>query len=402
MNKLSNESKKIFTLDKTLVLLLAMLATVSLVAIYLTYPLLGMATTTDYIIKQSMWLVLSVIVLFVLIKVGTDRLFTLVDVFYWVLMGFLFVLFLASQDIIVMQSIMPRINGTNAWYIIPKMGSFQPSEFMKIVLVIKTAVIITNHNKDKVEYSWTSDFTLLGNIMKWALPPLILIFFQPDTGIPIVILMSLAIMFMVSGVKKEWFLIFVAVIIIGLGGIVLLYRYNRDLLNMLMGGSADNYRLKRFISWLDYESDPGNLGFHLFNSMISQGTAGLLGHNFGEVVMMIPEAQTDFIFAVISQNFGFVGATSVIVLVFALDIKLIHTVIRSNLERERIMLVGIIGMIVFQDFQNIAMVVGILPITGITLPFISYGGSSMMSYIIPLSVAFTMYSETENALRHYS
>ena len=86
--------------------------------------------------------------------------------------------------------------------------------------------------------------------------------------------------------------------------------------------------------------------------MLSQGTAGMFGHNLGEVIMMIPEAQTDFIFAVISQNFGFVGASAVIILVFTLDIKLIHTITRSNLEKERIMLIGIVGMLVFQDFQN--------------------------------------------------
>lgn len=399
MNKLSNESKKIFTLDKTLLLLLIASATVSLVGIALTTPFLGQAETQSYLIKQTMWLVLSAIALYVLVKVGTDRLFTLVDVFYWVLMVMLFFLFLASQDIIT-TDLMRRINGTNAWYFIPGVGSFQPSEFIKIVLVIKTAIIITDHNKEKTEYSWTSDFHLFAKIMKWALPPLVLIVFQPDTGIPIVILMSLAIMFMVSGVRKEWFIIFVAVVVIALGGIVYLYNNNREILNTLMGGSGNNYRLKRFVSWLDYESDPGDLGYHLFNSMIAQGTAGVFGHNLGELIMLIPEAQTDFIFAVISQNFGFIGASLVIILVFTLDIKLMHTVIRSNMEKERIMLIGIIGMIVFQDFQNIAMVVGLLPITGITLPFISYGGSSMVSYIIPLSVAFTMYSETENEHRH--
>lgn len=399
MNKLPNESKKIFHLDRTLVLLLLISATVSLVAISLTTPFLGPEVMKDYFLKQLMWLSLSGVALFLLIKFGTDRLFTLVDVMYWMLLFLLFLLFLASKDVIT-ANFMRRISGTNAWFFIPGVGSFQPSEFIKIVLVIKAAVIITDHNKEKTEYSWASDFHLLGKIMMWALPPLVLIFFQPDTGIPIVILISLATMFMVSGVRKEWFFIFVGVIIIALGGIVLLYYNYREILNSIMGGSANNYRLNRFVSWLDYESDPGNLGLHLFNSMISQGTAGMFGHELGQLIMHIPEAQTDFIFAVISQNFGFIGASLVIILVFTLDIKLIHTVIRSRLDKERIMLIGIIGMIVFQDFQNIAMVVGILPITGITLPFISYGGSSMLSYIIPLSVAFTMYSESENEHRH--
>lgn len=399
MNKLSNESKKIFTLDKTLLFLLLLSAAVSLTAISLTTPFLKPGQAQDYFLKQSMWLVLSGGVLYILIKVGTDRLFSLVDVFYGILMVLLFLLFLAAKDVFTIP-FMPRINGINSWYQIKGLGSFQPSEFIKIILVIKTAIIITDHNREKTEYSWASDFHLLAKIMKWAIPPLILIIMQPDTGIPIVILMSLAIMFMISGTRKEWFFIFVFTVVVALGGIVYLYTNHRELLNSLMGGSANNYRLNRFISWLDYESDPGVLGYHLFNSMVSQGTAGLFGHDLGQVIMHIPEAQTDFIFAVISQNFGFIGASFVIILVFTLDIKLIHTVIRSNLTKERTMMIGIIGMIVFQDFQNIAMVIGLLPITGITLPFISYGGSSMMSYIIPLSVAFTMYSETENEHRH--
>ena len=399
MNKPSNESKKIFTLDRGLLFLLVASAIVSLGAIYLTYPLIGQSEMIGYISKQALWLVLSGILLFFLVKVGTDRLFTLVDVFYYILMFFLFGLVLAHFGILNFK-FMRAINGTNAWYLIPGLGSFQPSEFMKIVLVIKAANIIVEHNKEKTEYSWSSDFALFAKIMKWALPPLILIILQPDTGIPIVILMSLAIMFMVSGTKKQWFFIFIFTITFALGGIVYLYKFQPNILNAIMGGSENNYRLTRFISWLDYEKDTKNLGFHLFTSMLSQGTAGMFGHNLGEVIMMIPEAQTDFIFAVISQNFGFVGASAVIILVFTLDIKLIHTITRSNLEKERIMLIGIVGMLVFQDFQNIAMVTGVLPITGITLPFISYGGSSMIGYIIPLSVAFTMYSETQNEHRH--
>lgn len=113
-----------------------------------------------------------------------------------------------------------------------------------------------------------------------------------------------------------------------------------------------------------------------------------------------PEPQTDFIFAVIAQNHGFIGASAVILLVFSLPIKLILITLKSNLNLERYMMMGIIGMIVFQDFQNIAMIMGILPITGITLPFLSYGGSSLVSYMIPIAVAIHMYSETQNSHSH--
>ncbi len=401
MNKLSNESKKYFTLDKTLVFLLAASAFVSLVAIALTPPFIGSALTRSYLIKQILWLVLGLITMAVLIKFGTDRLFSLVNVFYFVLMFFLVILAFGALGVFSF-SFMAPVKGTHAWFQIPFLGSFQPSEFMKIVLVIKAANIMTEHNEEKTSFSWASDFHLIYKIALWALPPLFLIFLQPDTGIPIVIVMSLAIMFIVSGVRREWFIIIVSLAAFLLGSIVFLYFNNKDFLNAIFEffSGEGSYRLRRFDAWLGYANDPGGEGYHLFNSLLAQGTAGLFGHPLGSFIRSIPEAQTDFVFAVISQNFGFFGAVTVIALVFALDIKLILITIRSNLQRERLLMIGIIGMIVFQDFQNIAMVTGILPITGITLPFISYGGSSLLSYFIPLSVAFTMSSETENEHRH--
>ncbi|QIK69095.1 FtsW/RodA/SpoVE family cell cycle protein [Erysipelothrix sp. HDW6C] len=401
MNNFINESKRHFTLDKFLLLILLAFGVISIVAIYLSAPLLnqGVAEARSLVQKQIMWYIIGFILVAFLLKIGVDRMFTVIDVAYWILMVFLFGLVLAHYRVINFR-FMEAINGTNAWYQIPGIGSFQPSEFMKIVLIIKAANTINTHNINKKATTFRSDFELIFKMAKFAIPPLILIILQPDTGVPIVILFSLATMFIISGVRREWFIIIGTLAVSLLLGIVFLYRTNPELLNSMLGGGKTSYRLDRFYGWLDYEKYAMSHGYQLFQALTSIGTAGMTGHPLGTLVAIYPEAQTDFIFAVISQNFGFIGAASVVALVFIFDIKLISNTIRSDLPRERYMMMGIIGMIVFQHLENIGMILAVLPITGITLPFISYGGSSLMSYMIPIAVAFHMYSETQNRHRH--
>lgn len=400
MNKFINESKKDFTLDKVLVGMLLTLGTISLVAILLAKPLMSSNVGYALILRQLMWFIIGAGLIVFLLKFGIDRIFTLANIFYWILMVMLFFLALQAKEFIDISFMRP-VNGTAAWFQIPFLGSFQPSEFMKIVLVIISANIIHDHNKEKTEYTFASDVALLLKMAKWVLPPLILIVLQPDTGIPIVIIVSLAVMFFISGVRREWFFILVPLALGLLFTIIFLYYNNQELLIRILGGSTgDSYRLKRFYGWLDFEKFPRTDGFQLYTSLLSVGTAGWTGHPLMSLVTQIPEPQTDFIFAVISQNFGFLGGSAVIILVFSVNIKLILITLKSNLHKERYMMMGVIGMLVFQNFQNIAMITGLLPITGITLPFLSYGGSSLLSYMIPIAVALHMHSETQNMHKH--
>ena len=134
--------------------------------------------------------------------------------------------------------------------------------------------------------------------------------------------------------------------------------------------------------------------------LFRSGSSGLTGHGFREVLIRFPEPQTDFIFSVIGQNFGFLGTTSVVALLTAFDLKLISIASRHDQPRERYMVAGMIGMLLFQQLVNMGMITGLFPITGITLPFISYGGSSMLSYMIPLAIVFQMSSENKSRLMH--
>lgn len=401
MNKFITQSKRALTLDKALIAILLTLLLLSCTAIYLSAPLLngGLDAAKDLVSKQFFWYVVGFGIIAILLWFGVERLFTLSYIFYWILMVLLLGLLLSRYGIL-STSLMVEVNGTFAWYMIPGVGSLQPSEFMKIILAIITANIIHEHNSEKRDTSWASDFKLFFKIAKYALPPVILILLQPDTGVPIVIIISLAIMFIVSGVRREWAFIVVFGALFALGSIVFLYYNFPNILNALLGGGSTGYRLDRFYGWLDYEKYAGSHGYQLIRGLISIGTAGLTGNELGINVIQFPEAQTDFIFAVISQNFGFIGATFTILLCVALDFKLISNIINSDLPRERYMMIGIVGMLLFQQIENMGMILALLPITGITLPFISYGGSSIASYMIPLAVSFSQHSETQNRHKH--
>lgn len=394
-----NESKRKFYIDYFLIGILLCSGIIGIVGIYLSAPLSNVINVRSDIIRQIMWFIISAVFVVLLLKFGTDRLFTLAYLFYWILMGLLFIQVLARYNII-NTGLIPKINGTYAWYVIPGIGSFQPSEFMKMMLIFISANIIFEHNEQKEDNSFMTDLSLALKMAKYALPPLVLIILQPDSGIPIIIIVSLAVMFFLSGVRSEWFIYIVGTACFLFFGIIYLYYNNEDLLLRMFGGNDQSYRLNRFYGWLDYEKYSLDYGHHLYNAIASLGTAGWKGHIINTVVLPFPEAKTDFIFAVLAQNFGFLGAGSVVLLAFSLDLRLAWIALKSDLKREKILLTGAIGMLMFQHTQNIGMILGVLPITGITLPFISYGGSSILSYMLPLSVALYMYSDIKNSHRH--
>ena len=256
---------------------------------------------------------------------------------------------------------------------------------MKICFIILTADTIDQHFQVETTSSFTSDIFLFLKVFRWALPPMVMILLQPDTGICIIIGISILVMLACSGIRKEWFMI--GIILIGLVLVLFFYMYffHFDFLNDLIGGDG-GYKLRRITSWLNPESDISGDGMQLYTALLTLGSAGISGHGPQQMVVLIPEAQTDFIFAIIGQSFGFIGAIFVILLCLTLDLYLCHIASKTKILSEKFMVIGIIGMLLYQQVQNIGMIIGILPITGITLPLISYGGSSLLSYFLAFGV----------------
>jgi len=387
-SKLQRPNKIKFHPDYTLILLLSVLSALSLLAIYGAMPLLPTwHSGYDLIIKQVVWILISISLLIFLIILGVDRLFTGIKVAYWILLGLLVIL-LMDKYLIDLPFIAP-VNGTTAWFIIPGLGTIQPSEFMKIALLILSANLIHEHNENKLTSSYKDDIKLFINIAKYALPALILIVAQPDTGIPIVISIGILVMLAISGIRKEWIIGASVFLVVSVSLGLYLFMNFEDVLINVVGAS---YRLNRLYGWLRTEQYISSYGLQLYQSLLAVGSSGLFGHGLQSIVINMIEPQNDFIFAVFAQDYGFIGASVLLLVQLLLDLKIISIAMTYKKRREKYLIAGVIGMLLFQQFQNMGMIIGLMPITGITLPFVSAGGSSLLSYVPALAVLFAMSS----------
>lgn len=386
--------------DFMMITILVIMALTSIVAIYSAFELITNEIPTLLLFKQIMWYGIGFIAMAAIMYLGNDTIFSFAKIAYWIMLAALIYLFVSKHVISRFLGyghnlpFVTPINGATSWFQFPGIGSFQPSEFMKVILIIITAGIIDEHNSSKVLDSYESDLQLFWKVICWALPPLILIFIQPDTGICIIIFVSLAVMLMCSGIKSIWILGGIALAVLLLGGFFYLYFFNNSLLTSLFGIDS-LYKLDRIKGWLDPESDILSTGNQLYTALMAMGSAGITGHGMQQNLVNIPEAQTDFIFAVIGQSFGLLGTLFVVGLCLTLDLRLLRIASLSKITKEKYYITGVLGMLLFQQFQNIGMIIGLLPITGITLPFISYGGSSLLSYFLAIGIIMNTSSKAK-------
>lgn len=372
-------------IDYILIGIVACLIISSLIAIYSSLKLIP-AYQSGIVYTQIKWIMISLVAVAVIIYFGNEALYDFINIVYWILLVLLIILFI---DLVLFNltgnhlpgGFITQTNGAISWFTLPGIGNLQPSEFMKIVLVVKCALVIDEHNSNKIENSFEEDIDLFKKILKPCIPPLLLILLQPDTGIFLIIFFGIAIMVLCSGIRKEWFWIAMIGAVIFLVVFFYLYFYQRQFLNLFL----DDYKLRRFDGWFYAEENYQYTGHQLYTALLALGSAGFSGVGLQPNIIQISEANTDLIFVVFGESFGFIGSLSLLILCFALDFRIYQICTKSKKAVEKYMLLGFLGMIIFQQIQNIGMVIGLLPITGITLPFISYGGSSLLSYFIALA-----------------
>ena len=186
-------------------------------------------------------------------------------------------------------------------------------------------------------------------------------------------------MMFVSGIRMRWFIIGIT-LIIGFTSLFLwLYFYKENIFIKIFGSSI-YYRLERIFNWKE------GSGLQLENALAAIGSAGWFGHGYNKTPIYFPESSTDFIFAIYASNFGYIGVILLIGIIIYLDINIMILAKKKIDDTDKFIIVGITGMLLFQQIQNIGMTLGLLPITGITLPFISYGGSSLLSYMLLVGI----------------
>ena len=250
-------------------------------------------------------------------------------------------------------------NGSRSWFGFGSLG-IQPSELAKIALIIFVAKYLSNNEKEMASFK------------KGALPILAVIFFffglimlQPDFGTGVVIVVTLVGMLFVSNIKLSFFAYLGMSGLLGMVGLII----------------VAPYRIARIVSFINPWTDPLGSGFQIIQSLYAIGPGGIFGNGFGNSIQKhfyLPEPQTDFIFAIISEEFGFMG----IVILGTLYLMLFYQVIKIAFNTSdlfgKYLSFGLIFGIMFQTVLNISVVIGLVPVTGVTLPFFSYGGSSLL------------------------
>ena len=258
-------------------------------------------------------------------------------------------------------------NGSRSWFGIGPLG-IQPSEFSKLGLIIYTSKYLSHNNRN------------IKDIKKGLLPLFIiiclfffLIMLEPDFGTAMVIILTLVVLIFSAGPTISFFL---KIGLIGLIGIVILI-------------IIAPYRMQRITAYLNPWSDPLGSGFQIIQSLYAIGPSSLLGTGFGESVQKnfyLPEPQTDFIFSIIAEEFGIVGVFFVLSLFFIIFYRSIKISLRQNNLFYKYLSFGLSFGIILQMILNILVVTGTIPTTGITLPFLSYGGSSLLISMISIGI----------------
>lgn len=345
-----------------------LLSFISIVTIYsaLTYT---SSTLGNLALKQAIWYGIGWVLVYILVKLKNDYLYQ----HTW----FLYIFGVILLALLLVFG--TPINNSKCWFTIPGIGSIQPSEFMKIFIMLTLATMIHNFRNDFTNPTLKDEFKFILKTFIIVLIPSILTFLQPDTGSIFIYLIIYFSMMFASGIRIRWFIVGFTILLLLFGGILGLYFFLEDIFIKIFGTSI-YYRLERIFNWRN------GSGLQLENAMAAIGSAGIFGHGYNKTPIYFPESSTDFIFAVFASNFGFIGVLVLLGIIIYLDINIIKLTRKKIEDTDKFIVAGILGMLIFQQIQNVGMTVGLLPITGITLPFVSYGGSSLLSYMLMVGI----------------
>lgn len=265
------------------------------------------------------------------------------------------------------------VNGARAWISLPGGFQIQPAELAKISIIVGISMVLSERVHDREEPTHKD----VARALAIAAIPIILILLQPDMGTVIIISASVVTIVAVSGAPSRW--VVGLLVVAMLGGFV-----------AVKVGVLSDYQVKRLQSFVNPSADPQLSGYQLRQSRITVGSGGLVGKGLFKGPQtngrFVPEQQTDFIFTVAGEELGFVGS-SLILLLFLIILWRSFRIARKSQDLfGRLVCTGVIAWFAFQAFENIGMTMGLMPMTGVPLPFVSYGGSSMFANLIGIGL----------------
>jgi len=347
--------------------LILIIVTLSLLAVGLTMVYSASAIWAEYKFDDSFFFAKRQMLF---AGVGIAAMFFIMNVDYWTWRTWAKVIIIICF-VLLLLVLIPGVgnvrNGSRSWI---GVGAFsvQPSEFMKLAMIAFLAKYLSERQK------------LITSFTKGLVPSLGLVFLafalimlQPDLGTGTVMVGTCVVMIFISGARIRHF-VFLG--LLGVAGFVALVL-------------SAPYRIKRITSFLDPWEDPLGSGFQIIQSLYAIGPGGLFGLGLGQSrqkFFYLPEPQTDFIFAILSEELGFIGGSFVILLFALLLWRGIRIALGAPDLYGSFLAVGIVAMIAIQVMINIGVVTGLMPVTGITLPFLSYGGSSLTLMLMAIGV----------------
>ena len=378
--------------DYSLILPVFCLLVIGVVAIYIAvshdypqniWPILG---------QQLAWIVLGIVISFVVMFFNTKFLWQATPYLYALgLVLMVLPLFFYNPNLV-------AATGAKNWVSIGGVTLFQPSEFMKISYILILARVIvqfTQKHKEK-ERTIPLDFLLILWMIIFTLPVLGLLALQSDLGTALVFVAIFAGLVLLSGVSWKIIIPIVATVVSGIAGFLAIFitKNGRAFIHQI---GMPTYQINRILAWLNPFDYAQTTTYQQAQGQIAIGSGGLFGQGFNVSNLLIPVRESDMIFTVIAEDFGFIGSVLVITLYLLLIYRMLKITLKSNNQFYTYISTGFIMMLLFHIFENIGAVTGLLPLTGIPLPFISQGGSAIISNLIGVGLLLSMSYQTHLA-----
>ncbi|WP_421487470.1 FtsW/RodA/SpoVE family cell cycle protein [Limosilactobacillus fermentum] len=334
------------------------------------------------VVTQLAWYLVGTVMVIVIMQFDSEQLWKLAPIAYWAGIFLMFaILIFYSRSYYVST-------GAKSWFAVGPF-TFQPSEIMKPAYILMMGRVITTHNSQYPVHKVDSDWRLIGKMFMWLLPISISLKFQNDFGTSLVFFAIFVGMILVSGVT--WRILVPAFSILAVvGGSALAMVTSTAGRVILEKVGFQSYQFSRVDTWLHPDQDTSNQGYQLWQSIKAVGSGGVTGTGFNNSKVYVPVRESDMIFSVIGENFGFVGGILLILLYLLLIYLMIRVTFDTKNEFYAYISTGVIMMILFHVFENIGMNIGLLPLTGIPLPFISAGGSSLVGNLIGIGMIMSM------------
>lgn len=378
--------------DYSLILPVFCLLVIGVVAIYIAvshdypqniWPILG---------QQLAWIVLGIVISFVVMFFNTK--------FLWQSTPYLYALGLVLMvlPLIFYNPNLVAATGAKNWVSIGGVTLFQPSEFMKISYILILARVIvqfTQKHKEK-ERTIALDFHLILWMIIFTLPVLVLLALQSDLGTALVFVAIFAGLVLLSGVSWKIIIPIFATVVSGIAGFLAIF-ITKDGRAFMHQIGMPTYQINRILAWLNPFDYAQTTTYQQAQGQIAIGSGGLFGQGFNVSNLLIPVRESDMIFTVIAEDFGFIGSVLVITLYLLLIYRMLKITLKSNNQFYTYISTGFIMMLLFHIFENIGAVTGLLPLTGIPLPFISQGGSAIISNLIGVGLLLSMSYQTHLA-----